>query len=216
MHQDSSFEESHTHRHHTFPLLGLLSEPKIAIHQEQLESFLETATKLKITSLLPSSASGSKKTYNTENQEANLEDNSTSDLNNEVDVIQEANETGTWLDKLGMKHEEGDYIDKVIESTTNRMLKLTKIEHESTNKTKDEGAIMESRVSKSNPNLVISHNVDEINEKCEEMLYRDRGLLHCRVCGKTGSTKATNMRKHVEIHMEGLSYKCSKCDKTYR
>ena len=198
-------------------LLEYIYEGKVAIHQEQLESFLETATKLKITSLLQSSASGREETVNiTENQEANLEDDSTSDLNNEVDVIQEEKEAGTCLDKLGMKHDEGDYIDKVIESTTNRMLQLTKLEHESTNKTNDESAIMEPRVSKSNPNLVISHNVDEINEKCEEMIYRDRGLLHCRVCGKTGSVKATNMRKHVEIHMEGLSYKCSKCDKTYR
>ena len=197
-------------------LLEYIYEGKVAIHQEQLESFLETATKLKITSLLPSSASGEKTVHNTENQEANLKENSTADLNNEVDVIQEEKEAGTLFDKLGMKHEEGDYIDRVTESTTNRMLKLTKIEHESTIKTKDEGAIMESQVSKSNPYLVISHNVNEINEKCQEMLYRDKGLLHCRECGKTGSAKGSNMRKHVEIHMEGLSYKCSKCDKTYR
>ena len=58
---------------------------------------------------------------------------------------------------------------------------------------------------------------EEVNEKKDELLYRDRGLIHCKVCGKTNPTRGgNNMRKHVEIHMEGLFYKCSKCSRAYR
>ena len=42
----------------------------------------------------------------------------------------------------------------------------------------------------------------------------------CKVCGKTfGGRRGDAMkcaRRHVEIHMEGLTYNCSHCDKTFR
>ena len=208
-------------------LLEYIYEGKIEIRKEQLESFLETAKKLKITSLILSvECDGEKVVDNPDNQ----------DLNHE--------------DKIDMKHEEEDYIDGVIESTTKRMLTITKFERKPINKVVEEDAIMESEILQSQfesgseaipvTNIenestnklaeedpihqtgleekpYILQNEDEVNAKKDELLYRDRGLIHCRACGKTGPTRGgNNMRKHVEIHMEGLFYKCSKCYKSYR
>ena len=41
------------------------------------------------------------------------------------------------------------------------------------------------------------------------------GSLNCSVCGKTGK-KYSNMKNHVEIHVEGLSYPCQSCNHTFR
>ena len=49
--------------------------------------------------------------------------------------------------------------------------------------------------------------VDDIVEKTEE------GWM-CKVCGKT--TKTLDIRRHAEIHIEGLSFDCQLCDKTFR
>ena len=40
----------------------------------------------------------------------------------------------------------------------------------------------------------------------------------CTVCGKStrGNNARAHMRGHIEIHMEGLSYPCNKCDKISR
>ena len=43
----------------------------------------------------------------------------------------------------------------------------------------------------------------------------------CTVCGKTATGKnwgiaKKDMRKHIETHMEGLSYSCNQCDKASR
>ena len=52
----------------------------------------------------------------------------------------------------------------------------------------------------------------------ENILRNDDGTLSCRICGKTtsGADKKRKMRNHVETHMEGLSYSCTMCDKTFR
>ena len=55
----------------------------------------------------------------------------------------------------------------------------------------------------------------EIEEKIKELHQRIDGVWTCMVCDYT-STKSTNVRKHVEKHMDGLSYSCDLCDKEFR
>ena len=60
-------------------------------------------------------------------------------------------------------------------------------------------------------------NTEEIDQKIEEYLVRaEDGTYSCSVCGKTGDKYKKNMRNHVETHMEGLSFPCQSCDKTFR
>ena len=60
-------------------------------------------------------------------------------------------------------------------------------------------------------------NTEEIDQKIEEYLVRaDDGSYSCGVCGKAGVLKKSDMKKHVETHMEGLSFPCQSCDKTFR
>ena len=45
----------------------------------------------------------------------------------------------------------------------------------------------------------------------------DNGTLKCTVCGKEYSNRnrKQNMQYHVGTHIDGLSYECQYCDKTF-
>ena len=60
-------------------------------------------------------------------------------------------------------------------------------------------------------------NTKEIDEKIMEYIVRgEDGNYSCGYCGKVGDKKITNMKNHVETHMEGLSFPCQSCGKTFR
>ena len=64
---------------------------------------------------------------------------------------------------------------------------------------------------------VSGHDQNEVNQKINEILIREGEYLKCSVCGKMSMTKdERNMRRHVEIHIEGLSYECQLCNNTFR
>ena len=48
-------------------------------------------------------------------------------------------------------------------------------------------------------------------EKCPEGQYSWK----CTVCGKPGKDRA-NMARHIESHIEGVSYPCDRCGKASR
>ena len=76
-----------------------------------------------------------------------------------------------------------------------------------------------------NNQSVVSLNGQEIDEKVEENLeVLEDGHVRCRICGKesTGNMKTPkrvlkqNMKSHIEMHIEGLSYTCQPCGKEFR
>ena len=62
---------------------------------------------------------------------------------------------------------------------------------------------------------VTSCTTEEIEEKIKELHQRIDGVWTCMVCEYT-SEKSTNVRKHVEKHIDGLSYSCNQCNKEFR
>jgi len=62
-------------------------------------------------------------------------------------------------------------------------------------------------------------NTEEIDKKIAEYLVRtEDGSYSCGVCGKAGDNtkRSQNMRNHIETHIDGLSFPCQSCDKTFR
>ena len=59
------------------------------------------------------------------------------------------------------------------------------------------------------------HDIDEVNEKIKEMIEKVDGGFGCTVCGKV-STHLGSHKRHVETHIEGLSYSCEICGKVFR
>ena len=72
----------------------------------------------------------------------------------------------------------------------------------------------EEVIEASTPDLTVS-DWEEGQEKILELLERREGLYHCTVCdyNKRDKSKVT---RHIERHVEGLSYNCELCQKTFR
>lgn len=52
-------------------------------------------------------------------------------------------------------------------------------------------------------------------QKAEEMIQKIDGGFECTACLKTGKSR-WDMVRHAETHIEGVSYPCQKCDKSFR
>ena len=62
---------------------------------------------------------------------------------------------------------------------------------------------------------VTSDNFD-LKETINQMIInKGNNTYQCKACGKVGNHDR-NMKRHVEIHIDGLSYDCPLCDKTFR
>ena len=79
-------------------------------------------------------------------------------------------------------------------------------------------------VRKTNENNIVAlsinqEGIDNVNEKLNENMEKcEDGSYRCRICGKMSGLKnpAQNMRNHIETHMEGLSFTCPICQKSFR
>ena len=64
--------------------------------------------------------------------------------------------------------------------------------------------------------LLDTTDLNEIDQKLYENMERNSmGKYSCKICSKTNLDK-TNMKYHVETHMEGLSFPCNTCGKEFR
>ena len=78
-----------------------------------------------------------------------------------------------------------------------------------------ENKVYSTRINEPIGTIALTDNVDELVkqylEKCPDG-YR------CTFCGKicTGKASKLDARRHIETHIDGLSYECSMCNKTFR
>ena len=63
-------------------------------------------------------------------------------------------------------------------------------------------------------------NISEIDEQIEQNIIKNldsTGTTYsCKFCGKNTGRKTSHIRNHIETHLEGLSFNCPLCGKTFR
>ena len=55
----------------------------------------------------------------------------------------------------------------------------------------------------------------DLDFQIETMLMKNGGAWQCKVCGKTTNQKR-DLKRHAEMHIDGVSHLCGFCDKTFR
>ena len=59
-------------------------------------------------------------------------------------------------------------------------------------------------------------NIAELDRKIEEFIMKQSdGSYQCTTCGKISKAKK-DIKEHVEVHFDGLSFPCRYCDKSFR
>ena len=66
----------------------------------------------------------------------------------------------------------------------------------------------------SDKTVSVSDN-SEVEEKIEQLIERRDGRHHCRSCDYSSPNRG-HAKEHAELHIEGLSYSCQFCYKTFR
>ena len=109
-------------------------------------------------------------------------------------------------DNLDWTEEFMDY----TESKSNKKENLCKDSSRKTLTDRNQRNIDEGIVS------LVNGDQEEIDKAVDEHIesFSD-GNLKCSICGKLAKTRQ-NIRAHVETHLEGISYPCPSCEKTFR
>merc|ERR1719319_1803579 len=75
----------------------------------------------------------------------------------------------------------------------------------------DSKGILNDSVESNNENMTI----EELDLKIESIVQKQDNKWCCSLCGKQSSSKA-DLKKHAEVHIEGIQHPCTTCGKYYR
>ena len=150
-------------------ILDYVYQGEVQIYQNQLNLFLDTAEKLKISGLITAA-----------HESTELKNEKLENIRDHYDSVQETNQVKPIIrtqreDKIFPENSAVSCLDNVGEGDT---------------------------------------DIDQLLLKISEMTERVDGFYKCKVCGKTSRDK-TNLGKHIETHIEGLSFSCKMCQKVF-
>ena len=116
----------------------------------------------------------------------------------------------------GMENEMStEEYEKIFSVDDHRNVSKSELRSEFKTSNKSETKIL--ALSDSGEEVSMEDHKQRISENVE---VNSNGTATCKVCGRTfGGSKSNakiNARRHVESHIEGLTYSCSKCDITFR
>ena len=183
---------SGVHSRELFKVMDYIYEGEAQLYQDDIDNFMTTAKTLKISGLC------------------------------------EAQNHNTDEDHAGSK--EPEYVSPV-EVNMEDEIHITDDIHEDHNDGHDNGRADLEEESSSfvandcNASVYVDVDIDvsrrkerekfhEANKAIEELVSKEGDLWICKQCGKTNKSKS-NLKKHIEIHIEGLSFPCQLCDMSF-
>ena len=93
------------------------------------------------------------------------------------------------------------------------------VKSETIEKIEDNVVTVEDYYDEANSDIIenydLNNTVEDLNNTVEEMYEKNNGVWQCKVCKKTSKLRG-DMKRHIEVHVEGASYPCNVCGKSYR
>ena len=189
-------------------LVDFIYEGEVKILQEDLNAFLLLAEELQLKGLL----TGFKKAEATDKSVSEeqfspskilKEQGSEKNIRDLPDETQEMIPTG-----LNMKDEKDPQKGQICKPVT---------ELDSSEMDEYVSNMVEEELKKKNPDKIYLQNLKQKAEHKTEAMYEKwfQGMWGCKICGFT-SDRQNSLRKHVEKHIDGSAYPCSRCGKSLK
>ena len=175
---------------HMLSAVDFIYEGEVNIDQENLEDFLALAEELKLNGL-----SGSKEIIY-ESPVQNLLDK---------ELERKARPKENLLDSPNRKLQ---ILKSPVETIKEEKLATS---YDNTVSLLEESAVMEAKTSVSYKGV----ENNELDEKISLIIHKVDGVWTCTVCGKNAKTPYL-IKRHAEIHIEGVSHPCGHCGKIFR
>ena len=125
----------------------------------------------------------------------------------QLEGLTEYDHDGDEEKKYKMTTEERNLRNKKID--TKDGLKDIAIEDHQTDEAMEDNQTTVQNIASSKNIIEIDAQINENVEKCSD------GRYQCKMCGKISKQKI-NLKNHIETHIEGLSFGCQLCGKTFR
>ena len=185
---------------------------EVRILPQDIDSFLNDAQKLKIEGLilLEEGHSSEKELKKVENEGLKRESAS---------FVERKQEENNFTDTLNPTR---DLEDNQTEAENNH-------EYVAEEPKPEDKISSQKKKKKESSTTAIANNLDYLNSSITSMedvkalagnlIEYDDNIVRCKTCGKSANYtigNRFNMLKHVEIHIEGLSFDCPFCEKSYK
>ena len=151
-------------------ILDYIYEGEVQLYQEDLDSFLDVAQKLKIHGLIEGQ----------EEKESSIQDN-VKEQDENVEELEDTHSSYTKDKKL----ENSEMISYKVDRTV-------------------------SIVAQQRSNVY-----DEAKRAVDQLIMKVGDMWTCKTCDRSAKTNC-QIRKHAEIHIEGLSFPCQICGEAFR
>ena len=117
---------------------------------------------------------------------------------------------------------ETDHLIKTSTKNEDQIIKTEKINHDEQEVVKGENDLkldetdLKIKTSQNSLDQLSTKNKAIVLErKLDSLMKKVNGVWSCSVCGKTNS-RAAKLKRHVEIHLEGVIHPCPDCGKEFR
>ena len=193
-------------------LMDYIYQGEVNVLQEELDEFLLLAEELQLKGLLAGSnkADSFKKSVSEEEPhpcEILKEQGSEKIIKGLLDESQEKI-IPTGLDMENAKESQKGQVYKPVTELNN-----SEMDEYVNNMVEEE---LKKRPKK-NPDEIYLKNAQQKAQQKTESMYEQwfQGMWGCKICGYTSSFK-NSLKKHVEKHMDGPAYPCSRCGKSLK
>ena len=183
--------------------------------EEDLEAFMVVAQSFKVSGLYNYDCRGSsiaEKDKEHPNQVSSSKKNCTMLPKREIPEIQ-------IDDNQIVEIEEISEVEKTLEANPVITEVQGQVEHD--NEHRDPSPVTKTNLKDANT-VPIQNGIkkikvsseEEVDRIIEESLVKKEGFTHCTYCSYSSKFKA-NAKKHIETHLEGLTYTCTVCERQY-
>ena len=212
--------------------MNYIYQGEVEILQEDLGEFLNVARKLKIEGLIEGNPSKEGQEVNESRVSAPIKTEITMEEDSIPTVAQSQDDNNIFMDS-----QEKDIFEQkfnnlpLISQDSNGSNNSVRSENSVTDtsdymdtifKTPTKDKLKKKRESAFNESGVIirlngsASSMEEVNALVDTYIVEEGKSWKCKTCGKVNQDRHKyNMRKHVEIHIKGLSFECPDCGYSY-